>query len=81
MTRLVFPDTTSPVPSFVAQSLTVILSAFVFAFPFTVPCNVVTVPCNVVNVLFVAKSIFDPSTCVVPLVILVTFVSKAFKAV
>ena len=65
---------TVPVPSFVAQSLTVILSAFIFAFPFTVPCNVV-------NVVFVAKLIFDPSICVVPLVILVTFVSNSVNAV
>ena len=73
MTRLVFPDTTSPVPSFVAQSLTVILSAFIFAFPFTVLCNAV-------NVVFVAKLIFDPSTSVAPLVILVTCVFNVVKS-
>ena len=82
VTRLASPVATVPVPSFVAHVAGVVtFEPSAFAFPFTVPCNVVTVPCNVVNVLFVAKSIFDPSTCVVPLVILVTFVSKAFKAV
>ena len=49
------------------------LVAFVFAFPFTVFCNVV-------NVLLVVKSIFLTSIFVVPLVILVTFVSNFVKS-
>ena len=73
VTRLASPVFTSPIPSAVVQSLTVILSAFAFAFPSTEVFNVL-------NVLLVAKSIFVTSIFVVPLVILVTFVSNSDKA-
>ena len=86
MTSPVLFSVTVPLPNalchFVKLSPVIFVASFfayasksdVFAFPFTVLCNVL-------NVLLLAKSIFVTSIFVVPLVILVTFVSNSVNSV